>query len=161
MSYQVVRKGSPQTESWQAIVRDYLIAQWNLAAPLDIDNPGKIVINTGWWQKQPQFIINVRHDIDKMPMNRTLGRRPIKKFDDVLQVHCWETTQTDNQEPTNLFKMCEEVERIINSDALGLNSEGIYNMSCSSGNILPKDDSQATIFHSYQRIEIIYAKRYV
>jgi|SRR5688572_22073941 len=160
MSYHLVRTGTAQTESWQEIVKDYLEAQWNLPAPLDADNKGKMMFSTGWWQKQPQFIVNVRHDIDKMPMNRTLGRRPIKKYDDVLQVHCWETTQTDNAEPINLFKMCEEVERIINSDALGLNSQGIYNMSCSSGKILPNDDSQATIFHSYQRVEIQYAKRY-
>ena len=160
MSYHVIRTGNPQTESWQTIVKDYLYDNWNLVAPLDKTNKGKIMFSTGWWQKQPQFIVNVRHDIDKMPMNRTLGRRPIKKFDDVIQVHCWETVQTDNAEPTNLFKMCEEVERIINSDALGLESEGIYSMSCSSGNILPKDDSQAIIFHSFQRIEVMYAKRY-
>ena len=141
-------------------MRDYLEDNWNLPAPLDAANKGKLMISCGWWQKQPQFIVNVRHDIDKPPRNITLGRHQIKKWDDVLQIHCWETTQTDNSEPLNLFKMCEEVERIINSDALGLESSGIYNMSCSSGNILPKEDSQASIFHSLQRVEIQYAKRY-
>ena len=160
MSYHVVRTGSPQVASWQSIVKDYLESSWSLAAPLVATNKGKMLFSTGWWQKQPQFIVNVRHDIDKLPRNITIGRQQIKKYDDILQVHCWETTQTDDAEPLNLFKMCEEVERIINSDGLGLESSGIYNMSCSSGKILPQEDSQATIFHSVQRIELYYAKHY-
>jgi hypothetical protein len=160
MSYHLVRTGSPQTASWQSIVKDYLESNWNLPAPLDATNKGKMLFSTGWWVKQPQFIVNVRHDIDKMPRSKTIGNHPIKKFDDVLQVHCWETMQTDNQEPVNLSKMSEEVERIINSDALGLEASGIYNMSCSSARILPLEDSQAAIFHAVQRVEVQYAKRY-
>ena len=118
-----------------------------------------MLFSTGWWQKQPQFIVNVRHDIDKLPRRRTIGRKPIKQFDDVVQVHCWETMQTDNQEPVNLDKMCREVQRIINSDELGLQTSGIFMMNCGSANVMPLEDSQAAIFHSVQRIEIRYAKR--
>lgn len=94
-----------------------------------------------------------------MPVRRTIGRYPIKKFDDILQVHCWETTQTDNDEPLRLTQMSNEVERIINSDELGLESSGIYRMNCGSAQILPMEDSQASIFHSIQRIEFTYLKR--
>lgn len=141
-------------------MKDFLFSNWTLTDPLDEANPGKIMFSTGWWQKQPQYQVHVRHDIEKMPRHKTLGNRPIKDFDDVLQVHTWEQMQTVDAEPVNLDKMCREVQRIINSDALGLNSSGIYNMNCSSARILPLEDSQAVIFHAVQRVEVQYAKRY-
>ena len=160
MSYHVIRLGTDFTQSVQAIIKDYLETNWSLTGVLTGTNKGKIMFSTGWWQKQPQYQIHIRHDIDKMPMSKTIGRYPIKKFDDVLQVHCWEQMQTVDAEPTNLDKMTREVQRIINSDALGLSSSGIYNMNCSSARILPLEDSQAAIFHSVQRVEVMYAKRY-
>jgi hypothetical protein len=95
-------------------------------------------------------------------MTKTLGNRPIKQIEDLIQVHCWEQAQTDDAEPTNIDKMCREVQRIINSDTNGLSTTaGVFNMSCGSARILPMEDSQASIFHSVQRIEVDYAKRYI
>ena len=160
MSYHVIRLGTDFTTSVQEIIKQYLYDNWVLTGILDKTNKGKIMFSSLWWQKQPQYQVHVRHDIEKMPVNKTIGNRPIKKWDDVLQVHCWEQMQTVDAEPTNLDKMCREVQRIINSDALGLSTSGIYNMSCSSGKILPLEDSQAVIFHAVQRVEVQYAKRY-
>ena len=159
MTYQVIRLGTDFNTSVQELFRDYIQDNWSLTGELDGTNRGKMMFTNGWFQKQPQYIVSVRHDIDKMPRRRTLGNKPIKKFDDVIQVHCWETTQTDNDEPARLDQMCREVQRIINSDELGLSSSGIMMMNCGSAQILPMEDSQAAIFHAYQRIEFTYLKR--
>lgn len=159
MVYQVIRLGTDHQQSVQGIVKDYLKTSWTLTDPLDATNLGKMMFSTGWWQKQPQYIVNVRHDIPMQPRRRTIGRKPIKQFDDILQVHCWETMQTDDAEPVNLDKMCREVQRIINSDELGLQSQGIFMMNCGSAQVMPLEDSQAAIFHSVQRVEVYYCKR--
>ena len=162
MSYQVIRLGTDHTQSVQAYLKDYLFTNWTLTDPLDKTNKGKLQFSTGWFQKLPQYQVCVRHDIDKFARTRTLGNRPIKQIDDLIQVHCWEQAQTDDAEPTNLDKMCREVQRIINSDTAGLSTTaGVFNMSCGSARILPLEDSQASIFHSVQRIEVDYAKRYI
>lgn len=163
-SFQVVNKsgGGDHDKSVNAIIKDYLESNWSLTGDLLATNKGRMMFSTGWYQKQPPFQVHVRHDVDMPSKFITLGSRPISKFDDRVQVHCFATAQTVNAEPDNLDKMNREVIRIINADATGLEtSEGIYMMQASSPRVLPTDDSQATIFHSIIRIELYYMKRYL
>ena len=162
MSWQVVNKGTDHTASIQSIIKDYLKTNWTLTGDLDATNPGKTLFSTGWWQKQPAVQVHVRHDIDMPSRFKTLGSRPISQWNDRIQVHCFTTELTNDAEPINLDKMNREVERIINADATGLETtQGIYMMQCSSPRIMPMEDSQASIFHSIQKVELYYNKRFI
>lgn len=161
MSWQVVNRsgGGDHTKSINAIVKDYIQTNWSLTAEL---TAAQVLFSTGWWQKQPQYQVHCRHDIDMPSRFKTLGSRPISKWDDRVQVHCFATEQTDDAEPLNLDKMNREIIRIINADATGLETtEGIYMMQASSPRVLPLEDSQATIFHSIIRVELYYMKRFI
>lgn len=156
MSWHVIRKGTDHTKFVEEILKDYLSTNWSLTGDLQY-----VLFSTGWYNENFPYQIHIRHDIDKSPIFKTLGNKPIHKYDDVVQVHTFCNEQTDNVLQSNLGKMTREIQRIIGSDVAGLaTSEGIYSMNCSTANVLPLEDSQTTIYHAVQRVGMMYAKRY-
>ena len=158
MSWHVTGLATDHTASIQSLLKDYLQSNWSSSVPVS----GYFVkFSTGWYDEQNQFQVHVRHDI-AMPVNRiTLGNRPMNKYNDMCQVHCFAEEQQDNAEPANLDKMCNEVARIVGSNTTGLeSSQGVCTLEiASTPRVLPVEMAhEAAIFHSVQKVRLIYHK---
>jgi hypothetical protein len=156
-TWQVAGLGTDHTADIQVSVKDFIRNNWTLTGDLAA---ARIIFSTGWYDKNRQYIVNVRHDTFPKKTRYTIGHDPYYRYDDFLQIHVWVNKEQKNQEPSQIGKIAREIDRII--------SVGITDLMVTQGfqlmeflrpiNTLPQESSATTVWHAVGTLGILYHK---
>lgn len=157
MVWKVTGLAADHTQDVQVSVKNHIVANWNLSAPLSV---GLIQFDTGWYDQQWQFQVHFRHDYFPGESKKTIGRNYIHKYDDFVNIHVFVQMQHDNTEPEELGKIYREIERIIGTDVTALQATQGFNFMSfiQPMHTLPIDVNEETHFHGFGTIMLRYHK---
>jgi hypothetical protein len=155
--WQVSGLGVDHTQDPQVSIKDLITSNWSLTGDLAVE---KIEFNTGWYNKQQDYQLHFRHDKPPIKKARTIGQNCLYKYDDFVNIHVFANKQTDNFEPVELGQMYREIDRIISINIIALrNTQGFTKIFLITPcHTLPREQSQASIWHGYGEVGILYHK---